>query len=295
MKKHLKAIIAATLALALCAAMAGCGATENEESKQTSAKTSENSDVEKSEENADNTEQPKTSFAPTQEIINADLSSGLIQIGNEIFDNNEHLTVAGMYERYSDKYDITYGDSPYESKQDSLIEPLEFYKKEEVAYAGSTQNILYLTPKEKTLDYTINVEAGNLSTTGEKIKLSELTVFFYEPCGAPAWTPMGYGMKCTKDLQRINEDYTAESMFELLKNKGYEYKTISDDTVFLSDIFPDATTVTGLTLYSEKGDFVNTLVRAEKSPSGYLKLYNYWFYDSNISVLNNMGYYIIKL
>ena len=46
---------------------------------------------------------------PSSEITSAAMGSGLLQIGNDIFQGGGKITVAELYEQYSDKYDFAYG------------------------------------------------------------------------------------------------------------------------------------------------------------------------------------------
>lgn len=87
----------AALVFALCfgaAAMAGCG--DKKES--------------------DNQEKPTVSeiqnkeYAPTEEIKNAELSSGLIQIGDYIFKNGGYYTVGQFMEEYGEKFEHIGGE-----------------------------------------------------------------------------------------------------------------------------------------------------------------------------------------
>lgn len=66
-------------------------------------------------------EAPKEeSYEPLQEIIDADLSSGLVQIGDDIFKNGGYMTVNEFIEQYGDKYDMS------EIKPDGYMEPTQF-------------------------------------------------------------------------------------------------------------------------------------------------------------------------
>ncbi len=47
------------------------------------------------------------SYEPLQEIIDADLSSGLVQIGDDIFKNGGYMTVNEFIAQYGDKYDTS--------------------------------------------------------------------------------------------------------------------------------------------------------------------------------------------
>ena len=66
----------------------------------------------------DTTEQPEEIvYEATDEIINASLDSGLIQINNDVFQQGGYMTVAELAAQYSDKYEITYKDGTYEHRR----------------------------------------------------------------------------------------------------------------------------------------------------------------------------------
>lgn len=46
-------------------------------------------------------------YTPSQEILDADLSSGLVQIGNDIFRNGGYMTINEFLAEYGDKYDTS--------------------------------------------------------------------------------------------------------------------------------------------------------------------------------------------
>ena len=123
----MKKIRIAALVFALClgaAAMAGCGdeksnkkAEKKEEKKTEQAVESVDEDelesaieeaAEKLDKEDEETATEFTGYAPTEEILNADYNSGLIQIGNDIFRQGGFYTVKQFFEEYSDRYDFYY-------------------------------------------------------------------------------------------------------------------------------------------------------------------------------------------
>ncbi|MCR5122457.1 MAG: hypothetical protein K6B74_08560, partial [Ruminococcus sp.] len=48
----------------------------------------------------------KEGYEPCQEILDADFTSGLIQIGNDVFKCGGYLTVSDLVEQYGDRYDF---------------------------------------------------------------------------------------------------------------------------------------------------------------------------------------------
>lgn len=102
MKKHMKAFLAVTLALTLCTAMTGCGS-KNEESE--TQKTSNSADIKGStaettsmtETTSEAPASEKTGYTPKQEILDADFNSGMIQIGDEVFNCSEHKCLKKIF------------------------------------------------------------------------------------------------------------------------------------------------------------------------------------------------------
>lgn len=143
---------------------------------------------------------------PSSEITSAAMSSGLVQIGNDIFQLGGKITVAELYEQYSDKYDFAYGDGTYEENKDNLLE-----------YDVGGDNImltnkpwytmyrLTLTPKGSSKN-RIAVYPVNLTDPNGKVTLENSYVAWAEElddeydvgCNTPAWLPHGL-------LTRLNQ------------------------------------------------------------------------------------------
>ncbi len=143
---------------------------------------------------------------PSSEITSAAMSSGLVQIGNDIFQLGGKITVAELYEQYSDKYDFAYGDGTYEENKDNLLE-----------YDVGGDNImltnkpwytmyrLTLTPKGSSKN-RIAVYLVNLTDPNGKVTLENSYVAWAEElddeydvgCNTPAWLPHGL-------LTRLNQ------------------------------------------------------------------------------------------
>lgn len=143
---------------------------------------------------------------PSSEITSAAMSSGLVQIGNDIFQLGGKITVAELYEQYSDKYDFAYGDGTYEENKDNLLE-----------YDVGGDNImltnkpwytmyrLTLTPKGSSKN-RIAVYPVNLTDSNGKVTLENSYVAWAEElddeydvgCNTPAWLPHGL-------LTRLNQ------------------------------------------------------------------------------------------
>ncbi len=195
MKKNIKPIIAAVLA-AMCTALAGCESSDPENmnekdfesavkdlesyvqsSDKASAKSGKNSKSSKPEENS---EPEEITYAPTDEIKNADFNSGLVQMNNEVFRQGGYVTVAEFVEKYKDAYDITYKDGTYEERKDYLLE----YRKPSIGRSVNSNYTLLLTPKlgGDPSAHAITVKIGNATSPDEKITLDKGIVLSLEVC-----------------------------------------------------------------------------------------------------------------
>ncbi len=163
--------------------------------------------AEEDESSDENSAEPQTMpTEPSSEITSAAMSSGLVQIGNDIFQLGGKITVAELYEQYSDKYDFAYGDGTYEENKDNLLE-----------YDVGGDNImltnkpwytmyrLTLTPKGSSKN-RIAVYPVNLTDPNGKVTLENSYVAWAEElddeydvgCNTPAWLPHGL-------LTRLNQ------------------------------------------------------------------------------------------
>ena len=136
MNRKLKTIGAAMLAAAMCASLAGCA---KEEEKPKLTESNIESHLESVFGNNSNNNPPsqdsttsesEIKYEMTDEIKNAALDSGFIQINNEVFQQGGYITVADFVEKYKDSYDITYESSglkkgTYEDCKEFLVEYLE--------------------------------------------------------------------------------------------------------------------------------------------------------------------------
>ena len=108
------------IALAFCTscAVAGCGSVSNETSEpkevsvsvtETNAEENEtqNSEEVTAEETTAEEEEPAFSFTAKDEIKNADITSGYVQIFNDIFRNGGYITVADFSSQYGDSWDCS--------------------------------------------------------------------------------------------------------------------------------------------------------------------------------------------
>ena len=112
-----KSIIAMAAALCICGSFAGCGSSSESTAKSTTGavKTDNTSEAAENIEAATNDETTETetdnkassvTYTPSKEIINADIHSGMIQIGNNVFRNGGYTTFGEFLDKYGDEYEI---------------------------------------------------------------------------------------------------------------------------------------------------------------------------------------------
>lgn len=192
-------------------------------------------------------------FAMTDEIKNAALGSGLVQINNDTFQRGGYITVADFVEKYKDSYDITYycpghyneydnGPVAYDVGKDYLVEYndefINDHGRNEVRWqrrrgsAGGDgiyegcRYYLTLTPKSTNTANKINAYVVNASSPNEKITLDKAVVVQTEPWedkhyNAPEWYPMGFNCFDFKDkYESENKNYTVNNLGEALEAKG---------------------------------------------------------------------------
>lgn len=242
-----KKLLAAVLAAVMCVSLSGCAQKNSEinesniESKlesrfggetQSSSKPAPASTPETSEPDGE----PLEMF---DEIKNADLSSGKIQIFNDIFEPFGKMTVDEFIKKHQEKFDITYKDGTYEERKDYLLE-----------YDWSNENNYHLTLKPKSpnvisdnlasAQQSFSVRIANLTSEDKKIPLGECyvtSVVFKNPplayenytFNAPHVIPGGF-TSSTFDavMKSYNEDYekpysgyTADDIREYLVSNGF--------------------------------------------------------------------------
>ncbi len=92
-------------------------------------------------------EAPKEeSYEPLQEIIDADLSSGLVQIGDDIFKSGGYMTVNEFIAQYGDKYDMS------EIKPDGYMEATQLFMEGATVSKKDSGIKIYVSYINKTTD-----------------------------------------------------------------------------------------------------------------------------------------------
>ena len=133
--------IAALLTLSM--ALTGCGGNAGTNSTGTPSSENTASTAETPTEAQAPGENGEITYAPSEEILNAPFSSGLVQIGNDVFKQGGYMTVSQFIKQYGDKYDCS------EIEPDLGIETNNLYFFYYKVWSAADPNLgieLYTTP-----------------------------------------------------------------------------------------------------------------------------------------------------
>ena len=172
---------------------------------------------------------------PSSEITSAAMGSGLLQIGSDIFQVGGKITVAELYEQYSDKYDFAYGDGTYEENKDNLLE-YDVGGDDSVLTGDPwyTLHTLTLTPKGSSKN-RIAVYPANLSDPNGKVTVENAYVVWAKElddeydvgCDTPAWLPHGLMTRLNDLIYKHDvddcvsaEEITAEDIAAFFEQNG---------------------------------------------------------------------------
>lgn len=249
MNKNAKTIGAAILAAAMCASFAGCSKKEDngvyvDKNGNISIDESKFEDHVNSVFGGGNTSDNTPSQDPTasepesfklvvsDEIKNADLSSGKIQINNDIFELASKMTVAEFVEKHKDNYDITYEGGTYEERLDYLLE----YHNFDSGPGSMLMYTLYVRSNDKTVPRpALQIGIDNVTSPDEKITIDKGVVneCYYADIDT-AILPGGF---MTQDMVKLmekeegfenpNESYNIATLPEFLKSNGFTETEIS--------------------------------------------------------------------
>ena len=190
---------------------------------------------------------------PSSEITSAAMGSGLLQIGNDIFQVGGKITVAELYEQYSDKYDFAYGGGTYEENKDNLLE-YDVGGDDSVLTGDPwyTLHTLTLTPKGSSKN-RIAVYPANLSDPNGKVTVENAYVVWAKElddeydvgCDTPAWLPHGLVTRLNDLIYKHDvddcvsaEEITAADIAAFFEQNGMSYDSeISISGSYLSYVY----------------------------------------------------------
>lgn len=244
-----KKLLAASLAAAMCLSLAGCAQNNNEgevtedniESIVESVLGGDTQNSTPESESATESSEPEEEKPEIlDEIKNAELTSGKIQIFDEIFEPFGTMTVEEFVEKYKDKFDITYKDGAYEECKDYL---LEYGKDDEYSLILKPKTSNYFYYKMSDLAKSLTVKIANLTSSDEKVTIDKgyvvgLNWTRSSTLRAPQAFPGGFmsdefaNVMKAKDENFVNPyaDFTRDDFREYLIDNGFvECNNNSDD------------------------------------------------------------------
>lgn len=195
LRRKIKAILAAATSIYICSALVGCG--DSLPKNQQELESGLNSISEEDFENGNETEKPaesidadesiseaateepieETAYTPSDEIVNADFSSGLIQIGNDVFRNGGYYTVDQFIAEYGDRYDTS------EIVPDGFIQP------------NTSKSFSIASLDNPEIKVCVYYDSRNIETDENKIRIGDTIVTYVSASGQYAsdncWYPTG--------------------------------------------------------------------------------------------------------
>lgn len=203
----MKKLISIFLTACICITISGCSNSNNTgNSNSTSSGASSNASSDTSAVGEDSSSVSSDSgvkYQPTDEIINADFSSGLVQIGNDLFKNGGYMTVAEICEQVKDKY-------TYEEK---------FYDRE---FSFKNRAVLYLTGVEDE-ELSIRLEYA-APAKGSDFTVPNAVVMSICPnneyTSKNTWLPTG--------IPNLGAADRNDEIVEVFKSKGFTDATSED-------------------------------------------------------------------
>ena len=262
-----KMFLAAGAALLICCTAAGCGNSpanpeqaleqklnsmsekDIEKEAEKAAEQLDNQENGNKESKAEESQAPEITYAPKDEIINADFSSGLVQIGNDIFHNGGYYTVDQFISEFGSKYDM------------SAIAPDGFMQ------PGDNKNIEIKSLEDPNVTFWVIVESGNVKTEDTKVRTGDALV---TSINAPdkvkcCWYPKG--------IPTNEEGFEYSGAAAFLEKNGFV--GISADEA-LDENYMNY----GMYWEEDNNDLINVDFRArgsEKNLAGYYPIYDYRF------------------
>lgn len=234
----------------ILASMAGCGSVSESEANTTTDSVADNNvavsteseqDVQPAEESGNE----NNSTAESGDIINADLSSGLVQICGDVFKNGGYMTVNEFISKYGDKYDVSSIDAQKEVEEGWYFcyfitnkasdEEIEIFCREPVSGSGVVGDGVIVMFFESNASYPSGI--GRINQMDESSIIS-----FYEANGC------AFSEVSTDKSRPLNERFPAADN----AGKYTQYKTDTAN-IIVAAVELDSTNLYGETpklLYS---------------------------------------------
>ena len=255
-----------------------------------------------------NSELEMAVYTVSDEIKNADLSSGLVQLNGDIMQVGGYIKTSDFYAKYADEYNFVYCDGGhYEDKKGEM---LNYRVGADNYFGGEWWDSYYMTliPKVEPQGDEITVYVANLTNPDGQVSLADSYVVWAEETPmsndiyTPAWIPTGmptrlcYDVTSTKKLDEIYDnidDYSAQSVQDMLASQGISKGENSISGNYLSYVYSQGDmSMSGTYCVNSDTDpdvFV-AYVAGEKNAAGLTPLYRYHFaFDTNSNVLKNLS------
>lgn len=247
-----------------------------------------------------NSELEMAVYTVSDEIKNADLSSGLVQLNGDIMQVGGYIKTSDFYAKYADEYNFVYCDGGhYEDKKGEM---LNYRVGADNYFGGEWWDSYYMTliPKVEPQGDEITVYVANLTNPDGQVSLADSYVVWAEETPmsndiyTPAWIPTGmptrlcYDVTSTKKLDEIYDnidDYSARSVQDMLASQGISKGENSISGNYLSYVYSQGDmSMSGTYCVNSDTDpdvFV-AYVAGEKNAAGLTPLYRYHFaFDTN--------------
>lgn len=249
-------------------------------------------------------------YTVSDEIKNAGLSSGLVQLNGDIMQVGGYEKTSDFCAKYADEYDIMYSDGTYEEKKDEM---LNYFVGKDGLLTGEWWDIYSLTliPKNEPKGDQITVYVTNLTAPDGQVSLADSYVVWAEETPmsndiyTPAWIPTGMPARLSSDVlstKKLDEiydnidDYSAQSVQDMLASQGISKGENSISGNYLSYVYSQGDmSMSGTYCVNSDTDpdvFV-AYVAGEKNAAGLTPLYRYHFaFDTNSKKLYESRMYL---
>lgn len=249
-------------------------------------------------------------YTVSDEIKNAGLSSGLVQLNGDIMQVGGYEKTSDFCAKYADEYDIMYSDGTYEEKKDEM---LNYFVGKDGLLTGEWWDIYSLTliPKNEPKGDQITVYVTNLTAPDGQVSLADSYVVWAEETPmsndiyTPAWIPTGMPARLSSDVlstKKLDEiydnidDYSAQSVQDMLASQGISKGENSISGNYLSYVYSQGDmSMDGTYCVNSDTDpdvFV-AYVAGEKNAAGLTPLYRYHFtFDTNSKKLYESRMYL---
>lgn len=258
-----------------------------------------------------NSELEMAVYTVSDEIKNADLSSGLVQLNGDIMQVGGYIKTSDFYVKYADEYSFVYCDGGhYEDKKGEM---LNYRVGADNYFGGEWWDSYYMTliPKVEPQGDEITVYVANLTNPDGQVSLADSYVVWAEETPmsndiyTPAWIPTGMPARLSSDVlstKKLDEiydnidDYSAQSVQDMLASQGISKGENSISGNYLSYVYSqgDMSMDGTYCVNSDTApDVFVAYVAGEKNAAGLTPLYRYHFaFDTNSKKLYESRMYL---